>query len=84
MGLTQLPQQNGRTRTSRTTMTEHQKQAILLIVLSFVIFAATQLETTMNWIVPLPQDDEGPKPDTKIAMIALLGERNSGTRWTSE
>lgn len=65
-------------------MTEHQKQAILLIFLSVVIFAATQMETTLSWMVPVPENDDGPKPDTHIAMIALLGERNSGTRWTTE
>jgi hypothetical protein len=68
----------------RSSLTEHQKQAILLIFLSVVIFVACQLETTRNWMVPMPVNDEGPKPDTHIAMIALLGERNSGTRWTTE
>jgi hypothetical protein len=67
-------------------ITEHQKQAIILIVLSAVIYIACQFDTTMNLFLPeLPESvEEGPKPDTHIAMIALLGERNSGTRWTTE
>jgi hypothetical protein len=72
-------------------ITEHQKQAIILIVLSAVIYAACQFETTLNFVVPSIvdgnsnyEDIEGPRPDTHIAMIALLGERNSGTRWTTE
>jgi hypothetical protein len=68
-------------------MNEHQKQGLILIVLSAVIFGAFQFESTLNWIVPpaVERDNpEGPKPGTHVAMIALLGERNSGTRWTSE
>mmetsp|Transcript_21495 Transcript_21495/g.40134 ORF Transcript_21495/g.40134 Transcript_21495/m.40134 type:complete len:147 (+) Transcript_21495:162-602(+) len=71
-------------------LTEHQKQAIILMVLSLVIYAACQFETTLNFMVAPSIDAataaqiEGPKPDTHIAMIALLGERNSGTRWTTD
>jgi hypothetical protein len=76
------------------SLTEHQKQGLLLLVLSAVIYAACQFEATLNFVVSPPllaanedsyvDDIEGPKPDTHVAMIALLGERNSGTRWTTE
>lgn len=73
-------------RHSRSSITEHQKQAIILIVLSAVIYIACQFDATLNLFLPEIDEevDEGPKPDTHVAMIALLGERNSGTRWTTE
>ena len=78
------------------SLTEHQKQGLILLVLSAVIYAACQFDATLNFFVSPPllalnnnedinyNDIEGPRPDTHVAMIALLGERNSGTRWTTE
>lgn len=63
-------------------MSDNQKQAVILLVLSAIIYAACQFDNTFSLLV-IPEDVEGPKPGTHIAMIALLGERNSGTRWTS-
>jgi hypothetical protein len=54
MGHQHHQQNNTGARTSRSNMTDHQKQAIVLIVLSVAIFVATQLETKMNWIQKLP------------------------------
>lgn len=63
-------------------MTDHQKQGIILLLLSAIIYVACQFDATLKFVVP--EDVEGPKPTTNIQMIALIGERNSGTRWTSE
>lgn len=62
-------------------LSDHQKQGLILILLSAIIYLACQFE--MPDFV-LPEAVEGPKPKAKIQMIALIGERNSGTRWTSE
>ena len=85
MGSPDTPQTRRQGR-SYSALTEHQKQAVILLVLSAVIYIACQFDTTMNLFLPsLPEPvQEGPTPDTHIAMIALLGERNSGTRWTTE
>ena len=62
--------------------TGHQKQAIALLLLSVMIYAACQFEATKNMMVP-KEENVGPKEGAEIKMISLLGERNSGTRWTS-
>jgi len=65
-------------------ITDHQKQAIVLLLLSAIIYAACQFDATLNLVASSEEKLEGPKPGTKVAMISLIGERNSGTRWTSE
>jgi len=88
------PKYHGIASLGRTlhAMTDNQKQAVLLLVLSAVIYVACQFDATFNYLIPqkaallLVQEEEeldGPPPGTNIQMIALLGERNSGTRWTS-
>jgi hypothetical protein len=83
---------NNNSNNNNNGMTDNQKQAIVLLVLSAIIYIACQFDTTFSFLIPESAtnggrvDDntiEGPKPDTNIVMIALLGERNSGTRWTS-
>jgi hypothetical protein len=75
---------------SHSGMTDHQKQGLILLLLSAIIYLACQFETPLDFIM-IPTAEkvkknkiEGPKPTTNIQMIALIGERNSGTRWTSE
>jgi hypothetical protein len=63
-------------------LTDHHKQGLILIMLSAIIYLACQFDAPLKF--GIPEDIEGPKPTTKIQMIALIGERNSGTRWTSE
>jgi hypothetical protein len=63
-------------------LTDHHKEGLILIMLSAIIYLACQFYDPLNFVIP--EDVEGPKPTTKIKMIALIGERNSGTRWTSE
>ncbi|MGK3749039.1 MAG: hypothetical protein ACI8RD_001331 [Bacillariaceae sp.] len=76
---------NNNNNKNRISITDHQKQAIILLVLSAIIYIACQFDSTLNYVVPSEEKIlEGPKPGTKVAMISLLGERNSGTRWTSE
>jgi hypothetical protein len=76
---------NNNNNKNRTSITDHQRQAIILLVLSAIIYIACQFDSTLNYVVPSEEKIlEGPKPGTKVAMISLLGERNSGTRWTSE
>lgn len=65
------------------TMTSHQKQALVLLILSIIIYAACQFDATKNMMVSTAEETAGPKKGTEIKMISLLGERNSGTRWTS-
>ena len=87
------PKYHGSTGLVRTfnVMTDNQKQGILLLVLSAVIYVACQFDATFTYLIPqkaalLQAEEEemdGPPPGTNIQMIALLGERNSGTRWTS-
>jgi len=60
----------------------YQKQALALFSLSLIIYTACQFDATKNLLVPM-EEKVGPKRGTDIKMIALLGERNSGTRWTS-
>mmetsp|Transcript_13176 Transcript_13176/g.27252 ORF Transcript_13176/g.27252 Transcript_13176/m.27252 type:complete len:314 (-) Transcript_13176:537-1478(-) len=65
----------------REPLTGYQKQAIVLLILSVIIFVACQFDATKEMMVPM--EEAGPKEGAEIKMIALLGERNSGTRWTS-
>lgn len=67
---------------SNEMLTSHQKQAIFLLLLSIIIYATCQFDATKNLMVP-KEETLGPKRGTEIKMIALLGERNSGTRWTT-
>lgn len=69
---------------NKRTIVEHQKQAIVLLILSAIIYIACQFDSTMNFLVPTEEKLQGPKASSTISMIALLGERNSGTRWTTE
>lgn len=78
------------TSATALTMTDNQKQAVLLLVVSLAIYVACQFDATFTFLIPekaaLDQDNSsggGPPPGTHIQMIAVLGERNSGTRWTS-
>mmetsp|Transcript_2100 Transcript_2100/g.4256 ORF Transcript_2100/g.4256 Transcript_2100/m.4256 type:complete len:330 (-) Transcript_2100:1265-2254(-) len=89
---TSLKNANNTSSSQLTTITNHQKQAIVLLVLSAIIYAACKFDVTLNMMVDPAgigtgrheyDRAEGPKPGTEIKMIALLGERNSGTRWTS-
>jgi hypothetical protein len=75
---------NNNKKNRSISITDHQRQAIILLFLSAIIYIACQFDSTLNYVVPSEEKIlEGPKPGTKVAMIALLGERNSGTRWTS-
>mmetsp|Transcript_55445 Transcript_55445/g.61882 ORF Transcript_55445/g.61882 Transcript_55445/m.61882 type:complete len:96 (-) Transcript_55445:3079-3366(-) len=69
---------------NRISITDHQKQAVVLLFLSAIIYTACQFDSTLNLVVPSEEKLEGPKPGKKVTMISLLGERNSGTRWTSD
>ncbi|KAL3917096.1 MAG: hypothetical protein SGILL_004871, partial [Bacillariaceae sp.] len=53
-------------RYNRGNFTEHQKQAIILIVLSAVIYIACQFDATLNLFLPeiIEEVEEGPKPGT--------------------
>ena len=62
--------------------TNQHKQAIVLLILSAMIYIACQLDATKEMMVPV-EETSGPKKGAEIKMISLLGERNSGTRWTS-
>eukprot|EP00533_Pseudo-nitzschia_delicatissima_P001735 CAMPEP_0116084454 /NCGR_PEP_ID=MMETSP0327-20121206/3810_1 /TAXON_ID=44447 /ORGANISM="Pseudo-nitzschia delicatissima, Strain B596" /LENGTH=304 /DNA_ID=CAMNT_0003575399 /DNA_START=39 /DNA_END=950 /DNA_ORIENTATION=- len=75
-----MPSNSPYTR-KREPLTGHQKQAFVLLILSVIIFVACQFDATKEMMVPMEED--GPKEGAEIKMIALLGERNSGTRWTS-
>uniref|UniRef100_A0A7S4AVU9 Uncharacterized protein n=1 Tax=Pseudo-nitzschia australis TaxID=44445 RepID=A0A7S4AVU9_9STRA len=89
---TSLKNANNTSSSQLTTITNHQKQAIVLLVLSAIIYSACKFDATQNMRVNPTGIGTGrheyngaevPKPGTEIKMIALLGERNSGTRWTS-